>query len=286
MSGKMRKRILPAGWYPRGEAGVRKILNNWRRESEDRNDRVNEDARSVIVPHAGWSFSGRIAFETLRALRSGCDTVIVVGGHMHEGEGVLAAEEELFDTPLGTVENDREFLAALLDRIELRGDTVPDNTVEVQLPFVLYLYPGIKVVWVRCGAGPEAVSLGRACAESAETLNKRICVIGSTDLTHYGPNYGFTPRGLGSAAVEWVKNSNDAAIVQAMLDMNSPEVLRLGNEEKAACSSGAAVAAIEYARSSGVEKGKLVEYATSHDIHPSESFVGYAGIAYSEDAKR
>jgi MEMO1 family protein len=282
----MRKRVLPLGWYPSGEAGVRATLENWQRAAQERGANAGENAAAVIVPHAGWTFSGRIAFETLRELKRECDTVIIVGGHMHEGEGVLAAEEKLFDTPLGTVENDLEFLDSLTERIVIRSDTVPDNTVEVQLPLVLYLYCALQIVWLRCGAGDEAIALGRACAESAEALNKRICVIGSTDLTHYGPNYGFTPHGLGAEALNWMKNTNDAEIVQAMRDMNSKEVLRLGNERKAACSSGAAVAAIEFARSSGIRKGTLVAYATSHDIHPDDSFVGYAGIAYSEDANR
>jgi hypothetical protein len=71
-----------------------------------------------------------------------------------------------------------------------------------------------------------------------------------------------------------------------MLEMDIEEVLRLGNEAKAACSSGAAAAAISYARSRGVNGGRYIGYASSHDLYPADSFVGYAGVVYGEEDRR
>ena len=61
-----------------------------------------------------------------------------------------------------------------------------------------------------------SIGIGRRTAEIALELGKKILILGSTDLTHYGYNYGFTPKGTGEAAVEWVKNENDRKIVDLM----------------------------------------------------------------------
>jgi AmmeMemoRadiSam system protein B len=259
--------------------------NEWRAEAGDTGRR----GLSAVVPHAGWAFSGKLAYKTIRYLAEDCDTVIVVGGHMHRGEGVLVAQEEGFETPFGPLMSDREFVERLSDRVRkensipIGADKVPDNTVEVNLPFVKHLFPERSAVWLRVGAGTEAEELGRLCAETAEELEKKVVLIGSTDLTHYGPSYGFTPKGTGEQAFRWVRDENDGAIVRAMLNMETGNVLQLGNEHKAACSSGAAAAAISFAEHRGVEEGRLVGYASSHDVHPGDSFVGYAGIVYEPE---
>ena len=289
MSDTVRPRILPAGWYPNSERETEQILEEW--ETEWRAEAVGAERSGLaaIVPHAGWAFSGKLAYKTIRCLAADCDSVIVVGGHMHRGEGLRAAQEEGFETPFGPLMSDRDFIERLSRRVReenavsLDADTVPDNTVEVNLPFVKQLFPGSSAVWLRAGAGTEAELLGRLCAEISEELEKQVVLIGSTDLTHYGPSYGFTPKGTGEQAFRWVKEENDGAIIEAMLKMETGEVLRLGNEHKAACSSGAAAAAISFAEYMGVKKGRLVGYASSHDVHPGNSFVGYAGIVYEPD---
>ena len=104
--------------------------------------------------------------------------------------------------------------------------------------------------------------------------------MGSTDLTHYGPNYGFTGHGGGTAAVAWVKEDNDRRFIDAALAMDPDEVIKGGLHRQNACCSGAAAAAIQAARHLGVSRGVLMAYTTSYDKMPGDSFVGYAGIAY------
>ena len=284
MSSSLRKRILPAGWYPASKNGVTEMLDEWKKEWEQEGKSPSKNAVSAIVPHAGWAFSGKLAFKTMLYIGADYDTVVVVGGHMAAGEGVVAAEESGFETPLGDVENDGELVRAIAEEMHVGSDRVPDNTVEVNLPFVKYLFPKSRVVWLRTGAGDEAKRAGKACAAAAGKLGRKVCLVGSTDLTHYGPSYGFMPKGRGEAAFRWAKDENDASVIEAMVSMDADEVLRLGNSEKAACSSGAAAAAVEFARASGVTSGRLVGYASSHDLHPGDSFVGYAGIIYDSDA--
>ena len=105
-------------------------------------------------------------------------------------------------------------------------------------------------------------------------------MLGSTDLTHYGHNYGYTPKGAGRHAVEWVKNVSDKRIVDLMLRMDGKEVIQEALSGHNACCSGAAAAAIVAAGVLGANKAELMIYSTSYDIRPDTSFVGYAGIVF------
>ena len=65
--------------------------------------------------------------------------------------------------------------------------------------------------------------------------------------------------------------------------MDCTAALERALRERSACSAGGALAAVSFARESGIRKGSLVRYATSLEIRPAESFVGYAGILYAEE---
>jgi hypothetical protein len=112
-------------------------------------------------------------------------------------------------------------------------------------------------------------------------LGRRVAVAGSTDLTHYGNTYDFSPAGHGAEALRWVREVNDRRILQSMLDLDvAGAVLRAGRE-RSACSIGGAAAAMSFARESGALQSALINYMTSFDVQPGPSFVGYAGILYS-----
>jgi AmmeMemoRadiSam system protein B len=115
-------------------------------------------------------------------------------------------------------------------------------------------------------------------------MNRKIAVVGSTDLTHYGDNYGFSPHGRGPDAVRWVKEVNDRRVVEALLSMDLEKAIELAGREQSACSVGGAVTAARFAQKLGARNGQLLEYRTSYDISPSPFFVGYAGIIYSKSA--
>jgi AmmeMemoRadiSam system protein B len=276
----IRYRSLPGGWYPETSEKILGTINTW---SGGKLPVSRENLVAAIVPHAGWAFSGKLAWKTISVF-SGADTVIVVGGHMHEGSGILMAEEEEFQTPLGAISADLTFRDSLVEKVEgsaaVREDRSADNTVEVQLPLIRFCFPAAKLVWLRVGAGTEAIILGEAAAAAAKSSGKKTVLIGSTDLTHYGPAYSFEPAGSGEEAYLWVTEKNDRAVIEAMLDMNEQKVLNLAALNRSACSPGAAAAAISFARHMGAVSAEMAGYENSHGKSPGDSFVGYAGVRY------
>jgi hypothetical protein len=155
-----------------------------------------------------------------------------------------------------------------------------DNTIEVQLAMIKHFFPGAKMIAVRSPLSLAAVELGKEVADLAKGEGKSILAIGSTDLTHYGPNYGFMAKGLGPSSVEWVKKENDRRFIEQALRMNAEGLLRHAVENGSACSPGAVASAVTTCKALGAEQGVLLDYYTSFDIMPDDSFVGYAGIVY------
>lgn len=272
-----RPRSLPGGWYPESAAAVTRTLTSW----ETAVSPSEPVGVSGVVPHAGWGFSGKLAFSVIRRLSPEVQTVVVVGGHLPGTDKILASREDSFEVPQGVLLADSEFLEQLDSRLRIDNDTAADNTVEINLPFIFHVMPRSRVVCLRVSPTTCAVRLGETLHLVAERLGRSIAVVGSTDLTHYGPGYGFTPQGPASRAVEWVKKQNDRSFIEALLKMELSKAIELAATNRSACSAGAAVASAAFAGTSGCKGGTLVGYHTSWDLYASDSFVGYAGIIFS-----
>jgi AmmeMemoRadiSam system protein B len=238
-------------------------------------------AAAAVAPHAGWAFSGRLAAKAALSLAE-AETIAVIGGHLPAGYPLLIAEEEAFETPLGAFPADLELAAALREAaapLRLEADRVADNTVEVQLPILRALYPAARILWLRAPASQDSIRLGGALAEAAASLGRSLVCLGSTDLTHYGPDYDFEPEGRGPEAEAWARDKSDKSFIDALLDMDAKRALARG-EAGAACSSGAAAAALGFAAAGGAAKPRLLAYAQSLELRRASSFVGYCAVGF------
>ncbi|MEW5723977.1 MAG: AmmeMemoRadiSam system protein B [Thermodesulfobacteriota bacterium] len=277
-----RSRCLPAGWYPDSvQASRREIeeFGSYHKKFQTGLAKVN----GGVVPHAGWYFSGRLAalVFNLAAASGRPDVVAVFGGHLGSGPGIIYADQA-WETPLGAIEIDRELTKGLMAKVRLvpEGRLTGDNTVEIQLPLVRHYFPQSRLLALRAPHSKEALEIGRLVAEAAREQGKSVMAFGSTDLTHYGPNYGFSPKGRGSGAVAWVKNENDKGFVDLTVAMDGEGLLEHAAQNHSACSAGAAAAAVAACRALGSSRGELADYYTSYDVMPGDSFVGYAGILF------
>jgi len=237
----------------------------------------------VVVPHAGWAYSGALACRAIARLRPGAETVVVVGGHLRSDDAILLAPEDAVATPMGDLEIDIRLRSVIRDRFRTVSDRDADNTVEIQLPIVAYLHDMPKIVYVRSPPSELAAELGNLIAEYA-TSNPGVVVVGSTDLTHYGPAYGFVDHGHGPESVEWVKTHNDARFVDALLQADPETIVSVAQSSRSACSAGAAATAAAFARACGCTRSEVIDYYTSYDVAPNESFVGYVGVGYRPPA--
>jgi len=280
---KRRKRTLPRGWYPFDEKDCKREIESYL-EGWSPSQLPPSKGRGGIIPHAGWYFSGRLATRVFYSLasKSKAEVIVLYGGHLSSGDVPRIVTEEVCETPLGDVETHADFVGNLMKRVEMRKESPEsgDNTIEIQLTMVKYFFPEAKLVGVRSPLSLKAEILGKEVAAVAKEKGIAILAIGSTDLTHYGPNYGFLRKGVGRASVEWVKRENDRGFIDQALKMDAEGALKHALENDSACSAGAAISAMATCKALGSDKGVLLDYYTSYDIMPDDSFVGYAGILY------
>lgn len=281
-----RESDFAGSWYPAKESECRKLIEQFSRTDLPC---PSPQKRGVggIVPHAGWIYSGRIACQVLRCLRgeSAPDTIIIFGRHLHPRSKSYIMKEGLWATPLGDIEMDQELGERLASEfsfvVETPSDYEPDNTIEVQLPFVKYFFPDVRILPIGVPPSLASLQIGERSVAISKALGRKAIVLGSTDLTHYGYNYGYAPRGEGRQAVDWVKNENDRRVVALMEEMNAEGVIRESLNSRNACCAGAVASAIAAARELGALKGEKLIYSTSYDVRPDTSFVGYVGLVFT-----
>jgi AmmeMemoRadiSam system protein B len=193
-------------------------------------------------------------------------------------------KEGAWETPFGELPIADDLSSKLIKKFSFNIETAKnysqDNTIELQLPFVKYFFENAKVVTMGVPPAEESLMVGKAVAEIAAELGLKIKVLGSTDLTHYGYNYGFVTKGTGPSAVDWVRNTNDRRIIDAMLEMEPAEVINEAKASHNACCAGAASTAMACAKNLGATRAESIAYATSYDKSPGDSFVGYVGIVF------
>lgn len=279
---KIRRSQLDGQWYPAVPGEVRAAIELWRPYIED-GEAPGGAAKSAIIPHAGWVFSGKLAAKTIwravQSLGAPPELVVVLGGHLRPGEPIVVFDDDFWSTPLGHIPIASELNARLAGKLEPRhwyGST-DDNTIEVQLPLVRHFCPEAALWPLRVASGPLAAPLGELMAELIR--ERPTLILASTDLTHYGRAYGFAPAGAGSEG-EAFREANDKAFIEAALKLDPGLMMKAGEERRAACSAGAAAAAVETAKLLSAEP-ELVDHYSSADIHPGPQSVGYAGILFT-----
>ncbi|MBI4830295.1 MAG: AmmeMemoRadiSam system protein B [Candidatus Lindowbacteria bacterium] len=241
--------------------------------------KIEGEIIAVIVPHAGYPYSGPIAAYAYKAISEQArdaerklDSVVVVAfNHRGAAKGVSVYHRGAMETPLGkqpvneTVA--REFMASDPRISFVRGAFVGEHSAEVQLPFIQTILPDTPLVPIVFGQqGFEEVEAVSAGLERIARKN-RVLVVGTSDLSHYNPY---------SRA-----NAIDAETVNQILKGNPREMARYVTQHyDRLCGPGPVLAVLSYAESKGAEP-VLLKYANSGDTAGSkDSVVGYAAIAF------
>jgi AmmeMemoRadiSam system protein B len=271
----LRESFLPIGWYPRDSGEISRFLSGTARGK----------GSAAIAPHAGWRYSGKIAAKAVASLEAAVETLVVIGGHLSAGYPPLFAMEDAVSTPLGPMTINAALRTALFKELGGREDRYPDNTVEVLLPMARFFFPKASLLWLRLPAELPSFDAGKTVAAAAERLGCAIAVLASTDLTHYGPNYGFTPKGTGPDALRWMREVNDRGFIDAVESGDASAVLERAETDYSSCSAGAVLGAMGFASARGLGSARLLEYGTSVDslggnAGETDSFVGYAAMAW------
>lgn len=253
--------------------------------------RVPEKVVAGIVPHAGWMFSGSTAAKVYKSVqqKSSPETFLIFGAVHVWGVGRKAAmfAQGVWQTPCGTIEIDEDLADAILAKAgeEVVADPSAherEHSIEVQIPFIQHLFPDAKLLPIMVSPEKLAVRLGEKLGKLLASYNRRVCVIGSTDLTHYGPSFGFIPYGIGEQSLAPMKE-NDQHLLQLAAELKAEAVIAEAEQHRNACGAGAIAATVTAAKVLGASQGYLLEHTTSQEVMPDRpvaDIVGYAGMIF------
>jgi AmmeMemoRadiSam system protein B len=147
--------------------------------------------KAIIVPHAGYIYSGPVAasaYAVLAPLRSHIRRVVLLGPtHRMAVPGFALAAAQAFMTPLGAVAVSRADWLALQQREDVIVDDRPhalEHSLEVQLPFLQMVLENFELLPLLVGDASD-----RAVAEVLESLwgGPETLIVISSDLSHYHP---------------------------------------------------------------------------------------------------
>lgn len=257
-----------AGRFYPGRAGeLRQTI-----EEFTRSDDARVAALGVVVPHAGYLYSGAIAGQTFR--RVDIPRRVILLGPNHHGLGHRAAvyASGSWATPLGEIAIDAQLSGALLAGCpDLAADELAhkfEHSLEVQAPFIQVLAPGSSIVPICLGmlSLETLLGLGRDMARVLTQYPGEVLIVASSDMTHYE---------AGAVARE-----KDLRALRRITELNPQGLYRTVREERISmCGVLPVVVMLTAALGLGARQATLVRYGNSGDVTGDQSeVVGYAGV--------
>ena len=249
----MRKAAKAGSWYPNDPQALEELLRSFIGSPQPRL------LTSVVVPHAGYACSGVTAGKVFSILPKVATYLIIGPNHRYP---VISVSNEPWLTPLGEVSVNMDIVDAL--DIDVNNDAnKEDNSIELQLPFLQFLFDDFEIVPITMGLqGPESVQ--RVVAAIQRVADENSVLIASSDFTHYVP--------------ENVARTTDQWVIEPILKLESREFLTRARSTSV-CGFAPIAIAIEFAKHRGAKRGELIDYSTSADTcGDSSAVVGYAGI--------
>jgi len=228
-------------------------------------------AAGIMVPHAGYEYSGRVAGSVYSGIEVP-DTIVIVGPN-HTGLGSLRSimTEGAWETPLEITKIDTDLAVQIQKHSKyLEADEeahIEEHSIEVQLPFIQLINPDAKLVPICLADYSPDVCEDIAKAIVLSISKKRdILIVASSDMTHYEP--GATAKQKDKIALERILTLDPDGLLETVAVNNITM-----------CGSGPVAIMLHACRLLGAKSAQLIRYETSGETTGDfSSVVGYAGV--------
>lgn len=197
-AGDVRQPAVAGSFYTDDPGALRAQVESMLDEA--RSDTSGTNARAIVVPHAGYTYSGPTAAVAFARLPSeGVRRVVLLGPSHHysfSGGALPDTGVTAFETPLGSMPLDVQALKVLRGEPHFGGPAdahKPEHSLEVELPFLQVVAPEAKLVPIVVGTNTDLQTCREMAASIAALLDEGTVVVVSSDFTHHGDRYGWTP---------------------------------------------------------------------------------------------
>lgn len=249
--------------------------------------KVEKKYIGLVVPHAGYIYSGAIAAHSYNYLTSKgfADTFIILGpNHTGMGSGVSIMTEGSWLTPLGKVPVNEKLAKQLNINLITKDENAHmyEHSIEVQLPFLQFTGGKQNFNFVPiCMAMQDSetsVKVGKIIADAIKKTDENVAIIASTDFSHAGFNYMSMPP-EGTRVDEYAEKQDKLAINQ-ILKMDPEGLIDIVQKNSITmCGYGPVAAMLTAIKILGAKNAELLKYGTSYEVHPGTSCVGYGALA-------
>jgi hypothetical protein len=271
MATDVRPAAVAGTWYPASADRLRREIDSYVALAIIE---PSSPPRAIVVPHAGLRYSGPVAAYAYKAVMgaSYAAAVLVGPSHFVGFQGVSIWPRGAWQTPFGPVRVDEE----LSNRMVAASDTViehgqahaREHSLEMQLPFVAHLLPGVPIVPMVMGyqSRETAVGLGDAIVR-AIGAEPSVLLVASSDLSHF--HDARTAAAMDAVVLDRVEHVD----ADGLMD-------ELEEQPDHACGGGPIVATLHASRQLGATTARVLKYADSGDVTGDKSsVVGYMAAA-------
>jgi AmmeMemoRadiSam system protein B/AmmeMemoRadiSam system protein A len=258
-------------FYPDSPAELKAMLNSFTSPQAEK-----EEAVGLLAPHAGYIYSGAVTGAAISRIRIKDTFIILAANHTGRGQPLSIMTEGSWLTPLGEVQIDTDLAGKLVSNSDyLKEDTLAheyEHSIEVQLPFLQFFKPDVKIVPVVVAVSDIDIlkQVGIDIARAVRELERDVVILASSDMNHYES--------------QMTSRKKDYQAIEAMLDMDPEELVnRVEEQDISMCGYAPAAIMMTAAKELGADRAELVTYRTSGDVSGDfDAVVGYAGIIFKK----
>ena len=278
-SEEIRKPAVAGAFYPADKEELASMIDIFL----DNAEKLDIDGKNftIIVPHAGYVYSGQVAsygFKQLEGRRIN-SVVLICNSHTAYFSGIAIDGSDLWQTPLGLVKVDKD----LADRLVKSNEAIrynssahrDDHTLEVQLPFLQrVLKKDFKIVPILFGN--TDIDTYKSLAQILDSnLGKDDIIVISTDMSHY-PRYEDANK-VDQGTLEMISQRNISQLEEYIKDIEAQDI---PGEQTLLCGIDGVKTVMELYNISGKGEIKILNYANSGDVEIGDRsrVVGYGSV--------
>ncbi len=292
---------LPSGWYPQEKRKLEDRITYLKKEAQNRYGKNCADVQALIVPHAGYSYSGTIAASAFNCLNPNTlyDQIIILApAHNIPFQGIaVPADITQYNIATGTLIFNKKTLTKLTHHhLFLNAEKLPKNpfkdehSFEIQCPFIKY-YCNSKIPLIPLLIGYLTDKEIRQCADILKKyITPQTLIIISSDFIHYGQKFDYVPFGTSLEKVLPKIQSLDFEIINQLFKPSLLNFLTILKQTKATiCGKYPLALFLALIENKSLEKlyPNLIAYSTSYSENTGNkdvsSCVSYAAISYSRN---
>lgn len=269
-----RKPVVAGMFYPSDEVELDNMITNFLKKAADEM-KGKDSYLGVVVPHAGYVYSGQCAAYGFNAIKNrNLENIVIIAPSHRFGEfSFSVGDYDSYETPFGEVKVNREITGKLLEDAEFAFMEAAHNyehSVEVQLPFIKKLFPNVSIIPILIGNQSyfNAEYLADKLFDLFEGRLETTAFVVSSDLSHYH-----------SANLAEML---DSKLINYLVKMQNEELYkqtRKGVVE--ACGIGGIITMMQFVKNLNKSDIKLLNYTHSgKSSGENDSVVGYLAAGF------